>query len=50
MTVEEILRRKIEEMEETISGLTKQNVEYKNFIMITVESFQTIGLVSVEIG
>lgn len=32
MTVEEILRRKIEEMEETISGLTKQNEEYKNFI------------------
>ena len=32
MTVEEILRRKIEEMEETISGLTKQNEEYRNLI------------------
>ena len=32
MTVEEILRRKIEEMEETISGLTKQNEEYRILI------------------
>lgn len=32
MTVEEILRRKIEEMEKTISGLTKQNEEYRNLI------------------
>lgn len=32
MTVEEILRQKIEEMEKTISGLTKQNEEYRNLI------------------
>ena len=32
MTVEEILRRKIEEMEKTISGLTKQNEEYRILI------------------
>ena len=32
MTVEEILRRKIEEMEKTISCLTKQNEEYKILI------------------